>query len=202
MTNKTDSRFRLPNRGFAAGLVAGFILSVSFATWAAHDPIDPGTMTMFEDGYLITAEPFNEMFTELYDWAAGIDTHIQMQDAEIAARVINASPCGETTAVDGSLGGYAGAAALCAALDTCSDTAHMCTSEEMLRHFASGGDLNGFSDSTRWVSSGVGSHSDTYGFIDDCVGWNATVHSGTVWHQNDHPDFGYCTTSYPILCCD
>jgi hypothetical protein len=202
MGNTTKFRFFSSNRGLVVGVAAGVLLSASFATWAAHDPIDPGTMTMFDDGLLIKAEPFNEMFTELYDWAAGVDAHIEVQDAKIAARVIDASPCGEIMALDGGLGGYANAAALRAALDSCSDVARMCTSEEMVRYSSSGGNLDGYVDGEKWVSSGVMSHSDTYGYVNDCSGWTSTQYRGASWHKQGSPDFTPCQNPSPILCCD
>ena len=159
-------------------------------------------MTMFDNGDTITATPFNEMFTELYDWAAGVDAHLEMQEAEIADRVIDFSPCGETLPKNGDLGGYAAAADQCTLVDTCSDAARMCTGEEMAWHTASGGDLIGYAVGFKWVSSGAMSHSNTFGFVNDCLGWASTQHNAVTWHYVGRPDFASCANPLPILRCD
>ena len=213
MSNTTNIRSFLPGRGLAVGLAAGVVLSVSFSTWAEHDPIDLATKTTFNDGEAIEAGPFNDMFDEIYAWASGTDAHIQEQDAQIAdltAQIADltaytdsliASPCGETDPQDGAFGGYDQGKVLCGGANGCSPDAHLCTSDEILRHFNAGGDLMSLSN-TAWVSGGVMSHSPTYGFVNDCSGWTATNYYGAVWNSNGQPSFSPCTDLRPLLCCD
>lgn len=112
--------------------------------------------------------------------------------------------CGTTAPQSGQFAGpnattgYAAAKALCEGVNTCSKSAHMCTSEEVVRMAQLGiGTANG------WISTG-GSSADPANTRDftDCGGWTnpATNQSGTVWATA--PGFDACSNKYPIVCCD
>jgi hypothetical protein len=110
--------------------------------------------------------------------------------------------CGSTAPVTGSIGGYAGGKALCAAAAVCnSATAHMCSGEEVIRSLATGIALpvppQGFS----WYASGVWAQAANGHPVDDCLAFTATDnHVGQAWTGTTNN--GGCTASYPILCCD
>jgi len=122
--------------------------------------------------------------------------------------------CGATsTSYTGAMGGYEGAKAACQT--TCaSTTAHMCTSEELIRSQAVGAKLGAV---TGWYASGVlWLTTEPSGIItSDCGGSGTFVEAytqtqsndgafvlrGALW-QNGGPNTDVCTDSYSIMCCD
>lgn len=120
-----------------------------------------------------------------------------------------ASYCGSTSilyngdlqaAVPGSPNGYAAAKTLCEGVAGCGLTAHMCTSEEIIRETATGGAVP-----SGWNSTGVLSMSyPTPGFHrwTDCVGWKTSSGTewGNVWTGSD-PYGETCNVPKNVLCC-
>jgi hypothetical protein len=98
--------------------------------------------------------------------------------------------------VQGTLGGYAGAKALCVSQFN-SPTAHMCMGEELVRSQALGKVIP-----QGWYSSGVAVSSAGV-LINDCSGWASSdpTFSGATWSQN-HPSGQGCNAANPVLCCD
>lgn len=111
--------------------------------------------------------------------------------------------CGATAvAQDGDMGGYAGAKALCEAVASCSSSAHMCTTDEIIRHKALGQTHpQGWFASGVWVPSGGIQ-------VKDCDAWtdNGSGRAGMAFAASSSTEPGpfsaVCNTTYPVLCCD
>jgi hypothetical protein len=99
--------------------------------------------------------------------------------------------------------GYAGAKALCQASTACGSdpSAHMCTSEEIIRSSQLGISVPaGWYSTSIWgVAGSPLSAATNYG---DCNGWSVSDsgHFGSFWSPN--PDTRPCSDSEPILCCN
>jgi hypothetical protein len=133
----------------------------------------------------------------------------QAEHAETAGRMIVRSGlqsisvggiyCGATAAMTGSLGGYAGAKALCETV--CGDpAAHMCAGEEIVR---SAQLLGGFSGVAMfWFSAGVDAAvvGSPYG-ANDCLGWTSAAASSVGYVFRDRPYVSGCGVSYGVACC-
>jgi len=100
--------------------------------------------------------------------------------------------------------GYAAAKRACE-LVIGSQTAHMCTSNEMVLSSQLG--VGAIAKS--WMSAGAEAvyftDVSSY-FIGDCNGWRTGDHDplkylGPIWHNN-RPSHHWCTMQYPIACCD
>lgn len=109
--------------------------------------------------------------------------------------------------------GYQAAKEFCE-MSCASETAHMCTSEEMGRYFALAGGsatVREFNDGTplpdtAWIgSSGGGARSGTATYTTDCFGYKYDLADqyGTVWRGSGvQQELSTCITSHQILCCD
>jgi hypothetical protein len=120
--------------------------------------------------------------------------------------------CGMTGSVTGNLAplststGYAAAKGLCQAVSGCSAAAHVCTSEEMVRHAATGGTLT----ANVWYATGTLSWTWNPSVMNnlamnDCIAFSsaATTYYGSMWLMaTNGPNFSLCNASYPIACCD
>jgi hypothetical protein len=130
---------------------------------------------------------------------------------------LGATYCGPTAATLGSfsgpgtLTGYASAKAQCQAVTGCSPkTAHMCTSEEMVRTRQLGGQIDAGAAAYGWFSTGsYGYYPGTGTYTGDCEGWTTNSASvlGDVWGTTNTPPVipqpTYCSGGpYPILCCN
>lgn len=96
------------------------------------------------------------------------------------------------------VGGYRGTKLACENVASCgnSPTAHMCTTEEMIRSSALG-----MTTANGWIASGVGNA--------DCLGWkdDTIQKSGAAWDTTFMGGGGVanllsCNATTPILCCD
>jgi hypothetical protein len=105
----------------------------------------------------------------------------------------------------GNLGGYAGAKQLCET--TCSSTtAHMCTSEELVRTSQLGVTIptpTGVVPGS-WYSAGI--RQVASGNPVDCAGWTndasgTSSHDGPFWGLGQ-PQVTGCFNAAPVLCCD
>lgn len=134
---------------------------------------------------------------------------------------LNAGYCGSTpstytgnllAAVSGAANGYAAGKTLCEAVAGCSSvakTAHMCTTEELLRYVATGGVV----PATGWEATGVWFTSypaANYVNGNDCSGYSSAAAFGpggifgTQWSGPGTPQAGTgdCSGSKPVLCCN
>jgi hypothetical protein len=114
--------------------------------------------------------------------------------------------CGTGTATTGAISapngknGYAGAKALCEASAGCgaSQTAHQCSSEELLRSIQMG-----IAVPNGWYSGLYAASS-----VSDCQGWSVagTGTAGPMWlvpsSGPPFPSYTNCSVSNPVLCCD
>lgn len=110
---------------------------------------------------------------------------------------LGATYCGQTATsyAGGSVGGYASAKALCQAACAGSASAHLCTADELVRSVSLGIAVPG----TAWYAGGMGNADSP--IVDDCGGFTDTATKGHTWAQNK-PSYFFCTTQYPLNCCD
>jgi hypothetical protein len=195
-------------KGLPGGIIIG-LLAVSGAAIASNVTIPH----VFSPNTTARAAEVNENF-------AAVQTAVddsQSQITSLAARVaalesggkpvyknagtgksysLGAAYCGSTGAATGNLGGYSGAKHLCEA--ACGSlTAHMCTSEEIVRFLATSGTLP---SGGSWYSEGVGTDGADHA---DCYGWTTQggLSYGPAW-RGSYADYASCNTSVPVLCCD
>jgi hypothetical protein len=108
--------------------------------------------------------------------------------------------CGVTASTTGQItGGYAGVKGLCETA-CISTSAHMCTSEEIVRTAQVG-----VAAPAGWYSAGLWSiYNGSASTVDsDCASW--TSNSATVngyWWSSTYAIVQACSTSGPVLCCD
>lgn len=163
----------------------------------------------FEAGRPIVAAEVNANFEHLQSAISRLED----SNAELASaneRLLNRGAYCNTTAevsgritAPGGLVGYRAAAALCAT--ACgSPTAHMCSSEEVLRNVH--GDVP-----EGWYSSGVYSFMyyaspTSYDNYNDCGGWTVDGNSGSSRYYGPQwrgrPSAASCSTRLPVICCD
>jgi hypothetical protein len=105
-----------------------------------------------------------------------------------------------------AVGGYAGGRAKCQAVAGCGATAHMCSSDEMVRYAATGG-THAAADA--WIASGAAAQYASSQPVEDCKGFTSNVSSevGVSWEWTAGAPAGYphlaaCTVMDPIACCD
>jgi hypothetical protein len=123
---------------------------------------------------------------------------------------VNAGYCGSTAKMtgsvnDGQITGYAATKSLCEKACNNSPTAHMCSTEELIRTQATGGGI----PNAGWYNAGVRSwdgNGATAKIIDDCTAWTVGANTavGSVW-QVAGPSIAddyFCNNPLPILCCD
>jgi hypothetical protein len=112
---------------------------------------------------------------------------------------VGGSYCGATaTSSMGSLGGYAGAKTACES--ACAvPTAHMCTSEELIRFVATGGSI----PAGGWFAAGF-ANGQSSPYANDCVGWTYTMadRQGPAWSNGNVPTLQACNLALPVLCCN
>jgi hypothetical protein len=108
--------------------------------------------------------------------------------------------CGVTASTKGSIpGGYAGAKGQCESACT-STSAHMCTTEEIVRTAQVG-----VAAPAGWYSAGLWSlYNGASSTVDnDCTAWTISTSAvqGYVW-SSSYTSVQSCDTTSPILCCD
>jgi hypothetical protein len=105
---------------------------------------------------------------------------------------VTASTTGQIT------GGYAGVKGLCETACT-STSAHMCTSDEIVRTVQVG-----VAAPAGWYSVGLWSYNGISNAVDsDCTSW--TSNSATAngyWWTSTFSTVQLCSMSGPVLCCD
>jgi hypothetical protein len=182
--------------------IVGFVLGsmvVCGIVWATV----PNT---FNTGDALSASKVNDNFSAL-------DTRVSALEAPAKVVVthsgkkwsLGAVYCAATANTTGLItNGYAGAKTQCET--TCSSpSAHMCTSEEMVRTLQ----MAIPSVPTGWFSSGTfGEQVVSPGgyYINDCTAWtnNSGTNDGTAYQSSGSVGISLssCSASQPILCCD
>jgi hypothetical protein len=109
--------------------------------------------------------------------------------------------CGKTGTNPNPIGGgYTAVKGLCQTACGGAATAHVCTSDEMVRSAQLGVTL-----AQGWFAAGIGGRDGSPGspYITDCHGFTDTTSSGVTWNPSyNGPDFSPCTITLPILCCN
>lgn len=115
--------------------------------------------------------------------------------------------CGVTaqTYTGSTVGGYGGAKSKCQAVSGCTSTAHVCSSEEMVRYAATGGTHGA---AMTWIASGAVAQIANL-TVDDCSGFTSGASSaqGTAWvwtasATSGFPNNSLCNAALAIACCD
>jgi hypothetical protein len=109
--------------------------------------------------------------------------------------------CGATANMTGNLGGYSGAHALCQVACGGDSTAHVCSTEELMRS----GALGIVAWANKWYSTGLvlsfGGTSD----MADCRGWTSAsandYGAGFISSPTLKPSYTSCSTALPVACC-
>jgi hypothetical protein len=159
---------------------------------------------VFEPEKKLTAQQLNDSFAAL-----------QQQLAELRAKSIvvrngrsfsvGATFCGTTAPTKGAFAvgetsGYAAAKSSCEKSACGSDSAHMCSSEEVVRSRQAG-----LLVTDGWYSSGtfVEVEDPANEPVHDCYGWTRDTAdvNGPFWTDN-HGVASGCDAARPILCCD
>jgi hypothetical protein len=106
--------------------------------------------------------------------------------------------CGVTASTNGQIGsGYAGAKGLCETACT-TTSAHMCTTDEIVRTAQMG-----VAAPAGWYSAGLWSEGAGAVVDNDCTAW--TTSSSTVngyWWSSTYTTVQACNMTGPVLCCD
>ncbi len=155
----------------------------------------------FNAGDPLTATKMNANFDELQTRLAAVEA-FQARATGNGTYSVGAVYCGATAATDGKLNGYSGAKGLCAPHCGNSPTAHMCTSEELVRTQQRG---IAIPVASGWYSRGIYAVNGASP-IRDCLGWanNTSGELGGVWEiAGGGPDgVAACSTAIPAFCCD
>lgn len=150
--------------------------------WKASDPL--------------AATDLNGLNVVSYTTDAGVKTSYSVG----ATKFCGITPVTTTGAVVfATVTGYPGTKKACENVASCgtSPTAHMCTTEEMVRSTQLG-----IPTASGWISSGVAVNT-----ISDCLAWtNSTINvAGAAWTitaSGPVPNSVSCNAMSPILCCD
>ena len=154
----------------------------------------------FSSGDILSSKAVNANF-------ADVDAHIAsgrfvfINDAGVSYSTGFTRYCGAATGGTGSItsgakSGYSAAKAQCETVPGCSASAHMCSSEEVIRTAQMG-----VVSAQGWISTGV--TNAMTGGLDDCNGWKTGdgTQNGVVW-TGTFPGWVGCNTAEAILCCD
>ena len=161
----------------------------------------------FKPGEALRAKDLNDSFKD-------VDSRLQAQRVMTVGTVsysVGATKyCGKTNPTDGKItsaatSGYVLAKSLCqnvtAGCNT-SPSAHMCSSEELVRSSQLGVavDAGWYSTgSTSAISNAAGKSAS------DCLGWSSSdeANAGAVWNPSPlQPTAALCNARFPVLCCD
>jgi hypothetical protein len=168
---------------------------------------------LFASGDELSSAKMNANFANLDGRLAAVEGLLAAATAD-GGYSLGATYCGPTAMTEGSfsgpgtLTGYASAKAQCQAVVGCSPaTAHLCTSEELVRTRQIGGKIDAGAAGYGWFATGA--YVDYGGaYAGDCEGWttNATTVLGEVWGTvatpPEIPQPTYCSNAYAILCCN
>ncbi len=171
----------------------GVLAGATVAAWA-------DVPNAFKAGDLLSANTLNANFVDIDKWRA---RPVVTRGGKKYS--LGATYCGSTTTTtNGQITqGYAGTKVLCEAVAACSNSpsAHMCTSDEMVRSSV----LGIVPAANVWFSAGGGMfYNGTYD-QDDCGGWVSASNTryGAFWSgQFNHGSATVCTATMPVACCD
>lgn len=112
-----------------------------------------------------------------------------------------AGPTSGTITAPGGLTGYRAAKVLCEAAPGCTRTAHMCTTDEVIRTTALGVSLP---ESGFYARGAMALHSQAQAiWTNDCNGYTDAVNSvASVWSPVGFAGNADCASMAKILCCD
>jgi hypothetical protein len=171
--------------------VSGIVYATVPNTFAAGDALSSSKINAnFSslDGRVTTLEKFN----------VGASRIVETRNGKSWS--LGAVYCGVTASTTGQIaGGYAGVKALCETACT-STSAHMCTSEEIIRTAQLG-----VAAPAGWYSGGQWSlYNGSTGIVDnDCTSWTS---AGSLvngyWWTSTYATVSGCSISGPALCCD
>lgn len=171
------------------------------------------SLTSWSSGETLTASDLNANFNELAAAIEDVDanrgTFTNLSTGEMWTEY--RGYCGSTSARTGNLGNARGAKALC---ETACGTsgAHMCTSAEVLRSWATGTDVpaGGWVEGPSLVVSSPSAASTR-----SCLGWGNQYGSEVGWTVDYYPLDGdnpggpgllfearACNTTHAVTCCD
>jgi hypothetical protein len=157
--------------------------------------------TWIADGKPVSSSKLQSNLTEL-DTRLKTVEGFQSRATGNGSYSVGAVFCGATAATDGKItNGYAGAKTLCQAACANAPSAHMCTSEELVRTQQRGVLIT---QAAGWYARGVHSTNGS-GPVRDCQGWtnNAGTDLASAWETPLGPvGVAVCSSSFPVLCCD
>lgn len=154
-------------------------------------------------GAPVSAANFNSDLNTINANFASLDQRLTILEARTTSDggySVNATYCGTTESMTGQIaGGYAGAKAFCVAACNGANTAHMCTTEELLRSLSLGTGQPGPS----WISTGTLGVVWSPSSAADCNRWASAESSdyGGAWDGNGAV-LSSCDTVSPIACCN
>lgn len=178
----------------------------------------------FEDNQVLTADDLNQNFEEVDTRVSSLTAAVEALQKRLDAieetdpRLViergesqyslGATLCGLGPFTSGQItGGYSGAKALCEQACGGSPTAHMCSTDEMVRSEQMGISPEFVDTDAAWISTGVfaseGDPDADVPLLFDCAGWsnNTNEQSGVLWKAG-RPGINFCAGEYPIACCD
>jgi hypothetical protein len=174
-------------------LVLAIAGTIVCATTLRADANVPNT---FSAGDLLSAQKLNANFADIDSWRGHPVVTVGGSQFSVGAAYcgLSAPTTGQVTS--GMKQSYAAAKALCET--TCaSPSAHMCTSEEIVRSMSAG--VVEPATKSSWYSAGFApSGSNTY----DCSMWTGTTAFGPLWAYGTTIELGGCSSAYPLACCD
>jgi hypothetical protein len=179
--------FELPRRIAAA--IAPLCLLVLFGSTVDAAP------TTFAPGETLSATKLNGAFADADRRLVQLESRVDNAGHYSVGAVFCGATLGSTTGDMSGLGGdkgYAGAKTACQTTCDKSPTAHMCTSDEVVRSAALA-----IAMKAGWYATGEP-------YASDCAGFTSATVSGTAWHIAPvaSPALTSCSLSLPVLCCD
>ncbi len=214
-TKELVIRIQLPTRigrrwMFSLGGVALLMGAVVYAMPQAN----PITLDSFSAGEALSSSKVNANLQATQSAVSNLQTRMTAAEAQLSGNgnyALGATFCGTSigsftgSLTDGALTGYAAGKSICQ--KSCgATTAHMCTSEELVRSSAVGGPFLPKSPANAyyWYASGI----TTDGAIGDCEDFTSGTSSGgdgaawLVGSTQMAPSAAACSSSLPIACCN
>ena len=159
----------------------------------------------FTTGDILSSKAVNANFADI-DSRLGSGRMVATNDAGVSYSTGFTIYCGKSAALTGAFAsgakvGFAAAKAQCESVPGCSPSAHMCTSEEIVRT-----SQMGYPTGNGWFTTGTSNAMTTTPPVNDCGGWrvNDSTAQGSLWTGTGSEFVGWigCNTAEPILCCD
>lgn len=162
--------------------------------------------TTFNDGQVLKAADLNADFGNLETRVAALEA-FKSAATQGGTYSVGGAICGVTDKTTGDMlglttqgAGLVKAKAACAAVTSCSPTAHMCTIDEVARSLATGNPNAGASG---WmVAGGLGVSLQYTGYTNSCMGFTSNSLNFQAGVGGVAGDYASCNTYMPVLCCD